>query len=265
MLNKKTLFITGGSRGIGLAIALRAAKDGANIAIAAKTGDAHPKLPGTIHTAAAEIEQAGGKALPIVCDIRFEDQVRAAVEQTAEEFGGIDICINNASAISLTPTVQTDMKRYDLMHQINAPRHFPHFETLHPASAEGGKPAHPDAVAAARHESEVVRAARRLYDRQVRHEPLRVGHGSRAQGARHRGQRALAAHRHRHGRDRNVLGRRQAHARWPHAGHHRRRRPSSSSPSRRANSPATSASTTRCSGRTASAISTSTVSTRATI
>jgi citronellol/citronellal dehydrogenase len=118
-LHKKTLFITGGSRGIGLAIALRAARDGANIAIAAKTADPHPKLPGTIHTAAAEIEQAGGKALPLICDIRHEDQVRAAIEQTAEKFGGIDICINNASAISLTPTVQTDMKRYDLMHQIN--------------------------------------------------------------------------------------------------------------------------------------------------
>ena len=119
-LNKKTLFITGGSRGIGLAIALRAAKDGANIAIAAKTGDPHPKLPGTVHTAAAEIEQAGGKALPLICDIRFEDQVQAAVDRTVEKFGGIDICINNASAISLTPTVQTDMKRYDLMHQINS-------------------------------------------------------------------------------------------------------------------------------------------------
>ncbi len=118
-LNKKTLFITGASRGIGLAIALRAAKDGANIAIAAKTSDPHPKLPGTIYTAAAEIEQAGGKALPILCDIRSEEQVQAAVEQTARHFGGIDICINNASAISITPTVQTDMKRYDLMHQIN--------------------------------------------------------------------------------------------------------------------------------------------------
>jgi citronellol/citronellal dehydrogenase len=118
-LNKKTLFITGGSRGIGLAIALRAAKDGANIAIAAKTSEPHPKLPGTIYTAAAEIEQEGGKALPLLCDIRFEDQVQEAVAKTAAHFGGIDICINNASAISLTPTPQTDMKRYDLMHQIN--------------------------------------------------------------------------------------------------------------------------------------------------
>mgnify|MGYP002784526628 FL=1 len=115
----KTLFITGGSRGIGLAIALRAARDGANIAIAAKTSDPNPKLPGTVHTAAAEIEAAGGRALPIVCDIRFEDQVVAAVEQTAAMFGGIDICVNNASALSPTGTEATDMKRFDLMHAIN--------------------------------------------------------------------------------------------------------------------------------------------------
>jgi citronellol/citronellal dehydrogenase len=115
----KTLFITGGSRGIGLAIALRAARDGANIAIAAKTSDPNPKLPGTVYTAAAEIETAGGRALPIVCDIRFEDQVVAAVEQTAATFGGIDICVNNASALSPTGTEATDMKRFDLMHAIN--------------------------------------------------------------------------------------------------------------------------------------------------
>ncbi|KEZ77488.1 SDR family oxidoreductase [Salinisphaera hydrothermalis] len=115
----KTLFITGASRGIGLAIAKRAAADGANIAIAAKTDQPHPKLPGTIHTAAAEVEAAGGRALPLVCDIRDENAVEAAVRRTAEHFGGIDICVNNASAISLTKTPDTPAKRYDLMHQIN--------------------------------------------------------------------------------------------------------------------------------------------------
>ena len=119
-LKGKTLFITGASRGIGLAIALRAARDGANIAIAAKSDKPQPKLEGTIHTAAAEIEKAGGKALAIACDIRFEDQVQAAVARTVETFGGLDICVNNASAISLTPSTATDMKRYDLMHGINA-------------------------------------------------------------------------------------------------------------------------------------------------
>ena len=99
-LKGKTLFITGASRGIGLAIALRAARDGANIAIAAKTAEPHPKLEGTIYTAAKEIEAAGGKALPIACDIRFEEQVQAAVEQTVKNFGGLDICVNNASAPS---------------------------------------------------------------------------------------------------------------------------------------------------------------------
>jgi citronellol/citronellal dehydrogenase len=119
-LQGKTLFITGASRGIGLAIALRAARDGANIAIVAKTTDPHPKLPGTIYTAAEEIEAAGGKALPIPCDIRFEEQVIDAVNRTVDRFGGIDACINNASAISLTRTVDTEMKRFDLMNQINA-------------------------------------------------------------------------------------------------------------------------------------------------
>jgi len=118
-LEGKTLFITGASRGIGLAIGVRAARDGANVAIAAKTSDPHPKLEGTIHTAAAEIEQAGGRALPILCDIRDEAQVQAAAKQTAEMFGGIDICVNNASAISLTPIEKTDPKRFDLMFQVN--------------------------------------------------------------------------------------------------------------------------------------------------
>jgi citronellol/citronellal dehydrogenase len=116
----KTLFVTGASRGIGLAIARRAARDGANIAVVAKTADPNPKLPGTIYSAAAEIEAEGGKALPVQCDIRFEDQVEAAVARTVERFGGIDICVNNASAISLTPLENTDFKRVDLMFTINA-------------------------------------------------------------------------------------------------------------------------------------------------
>jgi citronellol/citronellal dehydrogenase len=115
----KTLFITGASRGIGKAIALRAARDGANVAIAAKTAEPHPRLPGTVYTAAEEIEAAGGKALPCVVDIRFEDQVQAAVDKTVETFGGIDILINNASAIMLTSTLAAPMKRYDLMHNVN--------------------------------------------------------------------------------------------------------------------------------------------------
>ncbi len=118
-LSGKTLFVTGASRGIGLAIALRAARDGANVAIAAKTADPHPKLPGTIYTAAKEIEDAGGKALPLIVDVRDEASVLEAVEKTVQAFGGIDICVNNASAIQLTGTLATDMKRYDLMHQIN--------------------------------------------------------------------------------------------------------------------------------------------------
>jgi citronellol/citronellal dehydrogenase len=119
-LANKTLFITGGSRGIGLAIALRAARDGANVAIAAKTVEPHPKLEGTIHTAATEIARAGGQALPLAVDVRDEAAVKMAIDETASRFGGIDIVVNNASAIQLTPVQQTDMRRFDLMHQINA-------------------------------------------------------------------------------------------------------------------------------------------------
>ena len=119
-LRGKTLFITGASRGIGEAIALRAARDGAKIVVAAKTAQPHPKLAGTIYTAAEAIEKAGGEALPVVVDIRSEEQVKAAVAQAAERFGGIDILVNNASAISLTDTAHTPMKRFDLMQQVNA-------------------------------------------------------------------------------------------------------------------------------------------------
>jgi len=115
----KSVIMSGGSRGVGLEIAKALGKDGANIAILAKTTEPHPTLPGTIFTAAEEIEAVGGTALPIVCDIRYEDQVEAAVEETVKKFGGIDICVNNASAIHLTDTVNTPMKRYDLMHNIN--------------------------------------------------------------------------------------------------------------------------------------------------
>jgi citronellol/citronellal dehydrogenase len=118
-LSGKRIFVTGGSRGIGLAIALRAARDGASVAIAAKTSEPNPKLPGTIHSAAQEIRDAGGIALPIQCDLRDEEQIAAAVKQAAEEFGGIDILINNASAINLTPTEATPAKRFDLMFDVN--------------------------------------------------------------------------------------------------------------------------------------------------
>lgn len=118
-LKGKTLFITGASRGIGRAIALRAAQDGANVVIAAKTAEPHPVLAGTVYSVCEEVEAAGGQALACICDIRFEEAVSDAVNQAVEKFGGIDICVNNASAISLTGTLQTTMKRYDLMHSVN--------------------------------------------------------------------------------------------------------------------------------------------------
>lgn len=144
-LSGKKIFITGGSRGIGLAIALRAARDGASIAIAAKTSDPNPKLPGTIHTAAEEIRAAGGTALAIQCDLRDENQIAAAIAQTAAEFGGIDILINNASAINLTPTEATPAKRFDLMFDVNVRGTFLTSQAAIPhlrASAEAGRNPH---------------------------------------------------------------------------------------------------------------------------
>jgi citronellol/citronellal dehydrogenase len=139
-LEGKTLFITGASRGIGLAIALRAARDGANVAVVAKTKDANPKLPGTVFTACEDIERAGGKALPCVTDIRFEDQVAEAVERTVAAFGGIDILVNNASAISLTSTPATAMKRFDLMHQINTRGTYACTRAAHPHLKKSDNP-----------------------------------------------------------------------------------------------------------------------------
>jgi len=135
----KKIFITGASRGIGLAIAKRAAQDGAMVAIAAKTTEPHPKLPGTIFTAAAEIEAAGGKALPIQCDLRDEDQIAAAVSQAVTEFGGLDVLINNASAINLTPTLQTPAKRFDLMFSVNVRATFLTSQAAIPALKESAK------------------------------------------------------------------------------------------------------------------------------
>jgi citronellol/citronellal dehydrogenase len=150
----KTLFISGGSRGIGLAIALRAARDGANVVIAAKTGDPDPRLEGTIYTAATAIEAAGGKALPLVVDIRDEERVKNAVAEAVALFGGIDALVNNASAIRLTGTLDTPVKRYDLMHGVNGRGTFvcaqaclphllnsanPHILTLSPPLVQDGK------------------------------------------------------------------------------------------------------------------------------
>ena len=144
-LQGKRIFVTGGSRGIGLAIALRAARDGASIAIAAKTSEPNPKLPGTIFTAAADIEAAGGTALAIQCDLRDESQIAAAIEQAAQQFGGIDILINNASAINLTRTEDTPAKRFDLMFNVNVRGTFLTSQAAIPhlrASAEAGRNPH---------------------------------------------------------------------------------------------------------------------------
>src|SRR5450432_3735620 len=140
LLASKTLFITGASRGIGRAIALRAARDGANVAAIGKTETPHPRLPGTIHEVVAEIEAAGGRGLACPCDVRFEDQVLRAVARTVETFGGIDILVNNASAISLTRTMTTDMKRFDLMHQINTRGTFLCSKACVPALAKSDNP-----------------------------------------------------------------------------------------------------------------------------
>ena len=199
-LEGKTLFISGGSRGIGLAIALRAAADGANVALIAKTAEPHPKLEGTVYTAAEQIEEAGGKALPIVGDIRDEASVAAAVEQAVERFGGIDVVVNNASAIDLRGTEALDLKRYDLMQDINTRGTFVVTKACVAHLKQAAEPAHPHALAADRPQAAVARAAHRLHDRQVRHVAVRAGLGRGVPRGRHRLQRALAAHADRHRR-----------------------------------------------------------------
>ena len=174
-LEGKTLFISGGSRGIGLAIALRAARDGANVALIAKTAEPHPKLEGTVYTAAAQIEAAGGRALPVVGDIRDEAQVAAAVAQAVERFGGIDVCVNNASAINLSGTEALEIKRYDLMQSINTRGTFVVSRACIPHLKRVGEPAHPDPVPAGQPGAALARPARRLHDRQVRDDPVRPG------------------------------------------------------------------------------------------
>ena len=224
-LKGKTLFVSGGSRGIGLAIALRAARDGANVAIAAKTAEPHPKLKGTIYTAADEVRAAGGKALPILCDIREEAQVMAAIDQTVAEFGGIDICVNNASAISLTNSQMTDMKRFDLMMGINTRGTFmvskyciphlkkadnPHILMLSPPL---------DMQAKWFEHSTAYTMAKFGMSMCV------LGLAGELKSRRRRRQRAVAAHHHRHRRGRQSARRRRHDARQPHAGDHGRRRP----------------------------------------
>jgi NAD(P)-dependent dehydrogenase (short-subunit alcohol dehydrogenase family) len=209
-LKGKTLFVTGASRGIGLAIAIRAAQDGANIAIAAKTVEPHPKLTGTIHTAAAAIDQAGGTSLAIACDIRDEAAVKSAVDATVARFGGIDILVNNASAISLTGTLDTPAKRFDLMWGVNGAARSS-ARRLRAASQGLGRgrtqPAHPEPRAAAQFESQVVQGPRRVHDREVRDEPVRTRNGGRVSPRRHRRQRAVAPDRDRHRGDRDAAGR----------------------------------------------------------
>jgi citronellol/citronellal dehydrogenase len=255
----KTLFITGASRGIGLAIALRAAKDGANIAIAAKTAEPHKHLPGTIYTAADEIERAGGKALPLVVDVRDEASVAEAVDRTVQAFGGIDICVNNASAMQLTGTLATDMKRYDLMHQINTRGTFVTSRACLPHLKRAANP-HVLMI------SPPLDMSPRWFGPHVAYTMAKFGMSMYVLGIAEKfnedgvaSTRPLAADRHRRRRPVRPRRRRRpsrtAPTSWPTP-----RAPSSTS--RPARSPASSSSTTASSTRSACAISRSTASTR---
>ena len=217
-LKGKTLFITGASRGIGLAIALKAARDGANIAVAAKTDTPHPKLPGTIHTAASEIEAAGGKALPMVVDVRDEENVKKALDATAEKFGGIDIVVNNASAIQLTNSQQTDMKRFDLMHQINTRGTFMVSKHAIPHLLKAANPHILMLSPPLDMKEKWFARAYRLLDGEVRHEPRGAGPCGRAEGQ-GRGECAVAAYRDRHLGGEQSARRRRINAHVAHDRH----------------------------------------------
>lgn len=203
----KTIIMSGGSRGIGLAIALRAARDGANVAIMAKTAEPHPKLPGTIYTAAEEIEAAGGHALPLLGDVRDDEVVASAVAQTVEKFGGIDIVVNNASALNLAPSESISMKAYDLMQDINARGSFS-LSTSAIRGAQGGRQSpHPDVVAADHLGAQVVRADHhRLHHLEVLHESGGHRTGRRTASIWDRVECLVAAHHDRHAAIRNILG-----------------------------------------------------------
>ena len=217
-LKGKTLFITGASRGIGLAIALKAARDGANIAVAAKTDTPHPKLPGTIHTAASEIEAAGGKALPMVVDVRDEENVKKALDATAAE---IRRHRHRGQQRERDPADQLAANRHAPLRS-DAPdqyaRHLHGVKARDSASPEGREPAHPDALAAARHEGKMVRGAYRLLDGEVRHEPRGAGACGRAEGQ-GRGECAVAAHRDRHLGGEQSARRRRVNAHVAHDRH----------------------------------------------
>jgi citronellol/citronellal dehydrogenase len=216
----RTLFVTGASRGIGLAIARRAAADGANVAIAAKSVVPNPKLPGTIHTAVAEVDALGGRGLALRCDIREEEQVRAAVEEAVATFGGIDILVNNASAIWLRGTLDTPMKRYDLMQEVNARGTFLCSQACLPHLLKSSNPHILDAGAAAQPRPEVVGAAHRLHARQDGHELRDDRARRRVRAAGRGGECPLAAHDHRHRCAQHDPGHR--HRTMPQARHRRR-------------------------------------------
>ena len=209
----KTVFITGASRGIGLAIGLRAAADGANVVVTGKTTEPHPKLPGTIHTAAAAIEQAGGQALAVAMDVREEADVRAAVKAAVDRFGGIDVLVNNASAIYLTGTLATPIRRFDLMHQVNVRGTYLATQLCLPHLLARGQPARAQHRPAAQPEPALVRPACRLHHGQVRDEPVRARDGRGVPGPGRGRERAVAAHRHRHrGHHASLPARRHAAA-----------------------------------------------------